>query len=219
MATGDQADVQQRLGALVPWNWFPVAAASLYTGILAGIASALSFIYTLLAYIRLQTRIATATDGWLDLIAWDFFGPNLIRQNGQSDPSFLASIRSAMFRERNTRNAVVSILEDLTGRTPVIYEPWRPADTGGYGIACGYGVAGAYGSQLLQQQAFITAYRPQGQGVPNIAGYGDAPAGYSVGSQSEYVSSDVGGLTDADIYAAVNSVRPCCTILWVQILS
>ena len=46
-------------------------------------------------------------------------------------------------RERNTRNAVISVLTDLTGRTPLVFEPSRPADTGGYGIGTGYGVVGA----------------------------------------------------------------------------
>jgi hypothetical protein len=223
MATGDQADVQSRLSALFPWSWIPRAAAPLFMAILAGIASALSFDYTLLAYIRLQTRIATATDGFLDLIAWDFFGPNLLRANGQSDASFLASIKSAMFRERNTRNAVVSILTELTGRAPVIFEPWRPADSGGYRTnGLFYGAIGGYGSKNpnLQQQAFVTAYRPQGSGIPNIAGYGDPEAGYTTGGQSMYASmSSITGITDADIYAAVDSVRPTCAILWVDIQS
>lgn len=220
MATGDAKDVQSRLAALIPWSWFPVGTVPLFMAILAGIASALSFDYTLLSYIRLQTRIATATDGFLDLIAWDFFGADLLRANGQNDASFLASIKAAMFRERNTRNAVVSILTDLTGRAPVIFEPWRPTDSGGYSTnGCFYGARGGYGSQALQQQAFVRAYRPKSQGIPNVAGYGDSESGYGAG-QGMYASlASIGGITDADIYAAVDSVRPTCAILWVDIES
>lgn len=221
MATGDNEDMSARLALLVPNGWFTVGMSSLRDAVLAGAASVLSFGYQLLAYVQLQTRIATATDGFLDMIAGDFFGTTLVRASGQTDASFRARIISSLFRERGTRNAVTQVLTQLTGRTPMIFEPMRPADTGGYGVAAGYGAAGAYGSMLLPMQAFVTAFRPFGTGVPSVAGYGISTAGYSLGSQGQYValSTVQGALTDADIYAAIESVRPATYTIWARISS
>lgn len=222
MATGDQSDVAARLSALIPTSWFPQGLTPFVSAAIAGIAAALSPIYALLAYLRLQTRISTATDGFLELIAADYFGDKLPRLAGQLDPSYRAAILAGIFRERGTRRGVVLILEQLTGRTPKIFEPMRPADTGGYRTnALFYGQVGAYGSQLLPMQALVIAYRPLGTGIPNVAGYGIPVAGYDVGSQSEYASLDMLSetITDDDIYAAVNSVRPTCATLWVGISS
>jgi hypothetical protein len=127
-----------------------------------------------------------------------------------------------MFRERATRNSVVKVLQDLTGRTPKIIEPKRPADTGVYGgPLIGYGVAGAYGSLQMPYQAFVIAYRPLGTGIPSVAGYGISTGAYSTASQAEWASLSMiqQGVTDADIYAAVDSVRPAATIVWVDIQS
>lgn len=86
MATGDQTDIFRRIKALLP-QWFsdntPVLDA-----LLCGFAYATAFVYVLIAYAARQTRIKTATDGWLDMIAADFFGASLLRKPGQSDASF-----------------------------------------------------------------------------------------------------------------------------------
>jgi len=247
--TGDQADVFIRLKQLIPKSWFGSSSPYL-DAVLQGYASAASWIYTLYYYAKLQTRIRTATDGWLDMISADFFGSALPRAANQSDASFKARILANLFRERGTRNAVTRVLVDLTGRVPHLFEPSRPADTGAYGTfinagligaSMGYGVAGGYGSLLLPYQAFVTAYRPTGAGVPNVAGYGTynsatpgtgylfdgsfipmttpgAPGGYGAG-QIEYASLSMiqQAIADADIYAAVDSVMPAGTIAWTAI--
>lgn len=131
MATGDQNDILQRLKGALP-RWFgdntPILDA-----LLQGLAWAGSFVYSLWAYAKLQTRIKTATDGWLDMIAADFFGSSLMRSANQSDASFRARIIINLIRERATRAGVIKVLQDLTGRTPIIFEPQRPLDTGAYG--------------------------------------------------------------------------------------
>lgn len=188
--------------------------------LLTGIANMMAFIYALLAYVRVQTRIATATDGFLDLIAADFFGNGLPRQGGQSDVSYRARIQSAIFLERGTRNALVRVLLQLTGRAPIVFEPQRPADTGGYGVACGYSAGGGYGSLAYPYQSFVTAFRPAWTGLASIAGYGTPTGAYNIGSQAEYASlSTVGGIQDNDIYAAIDSVRVAGTIIWARISS
>jgi hypothetical protein len=180
----------------------------------------LAWCYSLYVYARLQTRISTATDGWLDLVAYDFFGNNLQRASGQSDDLFRNQIKINLFRERGTRQAIIDILEDMTGKTPTIFEPQRPMDTGSYGgPMIGYGLAGGYGSLLLPYQAFATAYRPDGAGIPYIAGYTSTPSGYSIASRGQYASQTMitGSITDAQVYEAVAAVKMEGTIVWVRI--
>ncbi len=78
--------------------------------LLRGFAYATAFVYVLIAYAARQTRIKTATDGWLDMIAADFFGASLLRKPGQSDASFRARILADLFREQATRNGLVKVL-------------------------------------------------------------------------------------------------------------
>ena len=216
--TGDKADIQRRLQAMLPpWfgDTFPLLGA-----VLGGLATALAFIYGLITYAALQTRILTATGGWLDLIAYDFFGSALVRQTNQADGSFRAQIISGLFRERATRPGMIKVLTDLTGQPPIIFEPTRPLDTGAYGgPGLGYGVAGGYGSILLPFQCFITAFRPIGVGIANVAGYGISAGAYRTPSQSEYVSLDMitNSVSDADIFAAIDATKPVATIPWTRI--
>ena len=135
MATGDQADIFARLKAILPARWFgsPADSTPILDAVLQGVANLLAFVYSLYAYAKLQTRISTATDGYLDLIAADFFGTTLQRTTGQSDESYRALILANLFREKATRNALIRVLQDFTGQTPVIVEPTKPADCGAYG--------------------------------------------------------------------------------------
>jgi hypothetical protein len=150
MATGDSNDMLGRLKALMPRGWFGDSPAIL-TALLSGFAAIFESLYSVLAYARLQLRIATASDGWLDLISADFFGAGLPRKTNESDTAFRNRIIVNLFRERATRKAIIQVLTMLTGRAPLIIEPASPADTGGYGIpTSGYGVAGAYGSLVHQ---------------------------------------------------------------------
>lgn len=219
MATGDVPDFLRRLKALIPNNWFTPGQSPLLDGVLTGFAQVFSFNYAQLAYLRLQTRIATATDGFLDLIANDYFGSRLFRQANQSDNSFRARILASILRKRNTRDAVTSIVTQLTGRAPIILEPTRPNDTGVWdGPGIGWDIAGGWGSLLLSYQSFVTVFRPAGQGVPNIAGWDISTGAWNTPSQLEWATaSQVDGLTDADLYAAVESVRPIGYTIWVAL--
>ncbi|TXD59925.1 hypothetical protein FUT88_12425 [Ralstonia sp. TCR112] len=222
MATGDQQDIFARIRGYLP-RWFGDAAQSpIINGLLQGLAYSGAYVYSLYAYAKQQTRILTASDGWLDMIAADFFGLSIKRRAGQSDASFRANIVANLFRERGTRNAIIRVLTDLTGRTPSIIEPSRPADCGAYDAPnSGYCMAGAYGQVSLTYQAFVQAYRPLGSGIPNVAGYSIVTTGYSAQSQGEYVDASMSSNTvsDADIYAAIESVRPAASIIWTRISS
>jgi len=218
MATGDQADMLVRVKALLP-RWFGDATPVL-DGLLSGVAQVQAFVYGLVAYAGLQTRIKTASDGWLDVIAADFFGLALSRAAGQSDASLRSRIIVHLFRERATRAGMVKVLTDLTGAAPVMFEPQRPLDTGSYGgPMLGYGVAGGYGSLQMPYQALVLVSRPAGSGIPKVAGYGVSSGGYGMASQAEYASVGMvlGAVTDADIYAAIEATKPVGTVMWACI--
>ena len=223
--TGDQQDITGRLQAVLPTHWFPDSAPIL-EGVLSGLASGWASIYGLLQYVKAQTRIGTASDIWLDVIALDFFGSRIVRLTNQSDDAFRNRILSEIFRERGTRAAVISALQDLTGRPPIVFEPARSTDTGGYTTLTGggggvaYGVAGGWGSLSLPYQSFITAYRPIGTGIATVGGWGDPAGGYGVGA-FEYANLDMiqGQVTDDAIYAAVADVLPVATIGWTSIVN
>jgi hypothetical protein len=176
--------------------------------------------YSLIAYAKLQTRIATATDGFLDLVAFDYFGSYIARRVNELDASLRARIKQNLLRQKATRAGIIKLLTDLTGNVPVVFEPWRPLDCGAYGKNIfGYGVAGGYGSVVVPYQAFVTAYRPLTQGIPFVAGYGNSQGAYSTASSGEWanLSESAGSVTDADIYAAIADAKVEGTLVWVRI--
>jgi len=211
MAALTQSDIEARLLALLPSGWFgdnSSTVAPVLNAVIAGAATALFSAYSLLQYAKAQTRFATMSGGFIDLASFDYLGRTTPRRPGETDDAFAPRIKREIFRERVTRQGMVQMLTDLTGREPAIFEAWNPADTGGYGYAMGYGVAGAYGSAAYPAQAWVTAWRPGGGGEPYIAGYGDAGAGYGVG-YAEYGTAETstGGVADADIINAVATTK------------
>lgn len=226
MMIGDQSDCFWRLRQALPGGWFATperdtAGAPIITtvidAVLWGMAWLLAFAYGLLAFVKLQARINTATAGSLDMIAGDFFGLMLPRNQNESDDSYRTRIKVQMFRQRATRPALRSMLLDLTGNEPTIVEPTHPGDCGGYGVpACGYGVAGAYGSMTCPWQAFVTVYRPKSIGVPNVPGYGASQGGYGVACMYA-PAANLLSVTDKNIFAAVEAVRPIGTTVWVRL--
>jgi hypothetical protein len=189
MATGDQNDILNRIDGLIPPSWFGSASPNL-TALLSGLASMLAWVYSLIAYVQNQCRIATATDGFLDLISADFFGPNLPRNAGETDTAFRARIQANLLRPRATRAGLIATVQTLTGTTPRLFEPQRPMDTGGWGgnPYGGYGVAGGYTNPALCR--------------PNQALMTITPGN---------------GVSDAAIAAAVDQAKPAGTIIWITI--
>ncbi len=233
MATGDQYDFAARLRAVLPARWFPdttPGAASntpILDAVLAGIAAVWAQIYALLAYVRLQTRIATATDVFLDMIARDFFGARLQRRPTEADGKYRARILASLLPPGGTRAALIGALVRLTGRVPVVFEPRNTMDSGGYGTrgssawsGLAYGAAGGYGCLAEPFQCFVTAYRPHSGGVAGVAGWGAGAGGYGVGA-IEYFGTDMlaGQVTDPDIYSAIAATMPAGTIAWTAISS
>ena len=216
--TGSQDDMVARLRAVLPARWFADDAPVL-DGLLAGLGQAAARTYALLAYARAQTRMATASGLWLDLLVGDWFGSRLARRGGEADAPLRARIRQELLRERGTRAALVAQVTQLVGQPPTIFEPARPADTGAWGIACGYGVGGGWGSLALPFQCLVTVRRPPGAGVAVVDGYCGTLGGYGVGA-IEYVSAGqlAGAVSDADIMAAIATVMPTAAIAWTRIV-
>ena len=215
---GDQTDMFGRLKSLFPVGWFgdnnPILDALTW-----GYAQSVSWAYTLYLYAQAQTRIKAATDSWLDLIALDFFGNNLVRYSAQTDQSYLNRILINIFRERTTRHGMEQVLIDLTGRKPLIIEPAKPNDTGGLGINMWLGAFGALGSVTLPYQAFITAYRPLGTGAGNWPGI--KTNWFGLGQTSGLLPSAqmTPQVSDADIVAAIEATKPIGTTVWYRITS
>ena len=225
MSVGDQNDILGRLQRLIPNGWFSVGAAAIRDATLAGAANAFAFIFSLLAYVRLQTRIATATDGFLDLISFDFFGGKLPRGSGQTDGSFRNQITVFLFRQRNTREAVILVIEQLLGIPPtLIIEPQRASDCFCWDtpVTQGYDTAGVWGDSGMPLEIFVTITIPGGLSIapPFISGY-DMPFGaYDTPSQFEYMGIPVlDPVQAADIYAALDSIRPVTGVIWTNIIA
>jgi hypothetical protein len=225
--TGDQNDMRTRLLAALPNGWF-ADEAPILSGLLGGLGNAWSWIYGLLAYVRQQTRIATATDGWLDLIARDYGGPAWARQPGETDAAFGARIRRNLQAVAGTRGALIVALTNLTGRTPAVFEPAYPPDTGGLGASgLGWNTAGGWGNLSLPYQCFVTAYRPAGGGIANSGGWGSMTAsatpnlalgGWGTGAlQYGNVSLIQGRITDAQILGTIATCMPAAAIAWTAL--
>ncbi len=225
---GDVLDFVSRLTAVLPKRWFGDQTPNLLA-LLGAIATPWSWLYSLIDYTKCQSRISTASDGWLDLAASDYFGSNLIRNINESDVQFRVRILAGMLPTAGTRSALSAQLQNLTGIAPAIFEPANCLDTGSYGeplstgiIAGGgmaYGQAGGWGSLALPYQLFVTATRPATPGVGMLGGYGCPAGGYGVG-ESSYVNLELlpGNVTETDIQTAVCRLLPVNAVAWLRII-
>nr|WP_294546302.1 hypothetical protein [uncultured Rhodopila sp.] len=225
--TGDLSDFVSRLRSVLPGRWFGDQAPNL-TAILTCIATPWAWLYGLLSYVILQTRISTATDNWLDIIALDFFGSDLARKSGESDNSFRSRIVGTLLRGAATRSAISACIQVLTGSEPRIFEPARCADTGSYstladgplssGCGLAYGITGGWGNLNLPFQIFVSVTRPPTPVVAMLAGYTTAVGAYGQGSIA-YVNLSAlpGQVTEEDVRRSVSSLLPVTTIAWLQI--
>jgi hypothetical protein len=225
MATGDSADIVSRVRKTIPRRWFRWAAP-IRDAILGGLADAAANCYSFYQYAKLQTRIATATGPFLDLIAYDFLGRNLPR-NGLPDPTYRALIVATILQQRVTRAAMVAILTKLNGSAPWIFEPWNTGDTGAWSNSTqkygtmGYGVGhGGWGNMNMPGQVLMQIKRGAPSGVPNVAGWGSPIGGWGKGS-IEWIGPSIEqvGLTDAQIYQVINQTRPTSVAVWVAFVT
>lgn len=212
-----------RLRALLPRGWF-ADDAPILAALLAGLASVWSWSFGLLDYVGQQTRIATASGGWLDLIAEDYGGAGWSRQAGETDDAFRGRIGRNLLRPRATRQALIDNVTALTGRAPQIFEPAFPPDTGGLnGPGLGWNSQGGWGSLSLPYQCFVIAYRPHGGGIADIGGWGSADSTFALGGWNTGALGwgDAalirGAVTDTQIFAAVADSVPAASIAWTAL--
>lgn len=213
MATGDQADIFARIRSLVPSSWIP-AGAPIAEALFQGPAWALSTIYSQIAYAKLQARIKTATDGYLDLISADFFGQSLPRLTNEQDGAFRARILANLFIKGPTRGSMSAVIEAITGRKPDIFEPSNPTDSLGLDGAFFWDTGAGKWGDPLPYQSFVTAYRPSGENTSLAELDSWRMSWDSFGAWSDIQSAQI---TDAAIFAAVESTRALGTTVWLRI--
>jgi hypothetical protein len=207
--TGDQADFEARLWALLP-PWFGDAAQARVVGALvAGAASTLAWAYDLYLFAKRQTRIATSTGGWLGLSAADFFA-TFPKFTGETDANYSRRIRLEVLRDRNTRHAIDRQVFDLTQNHPEVFEAWRPGSCGGWGTpGMAWGVAGRWGSDGARGETIIVSPQLQNYGIPNRCAWGTQLGGYGQGNFSWVTDDDMvgAGPTQNDFLAAIERLR------------
>ena len=212
--TGDTNDMAGRLRSMLPSGWFGEGDPTAVLGaLLLGLGAAFSAFWTLLQAVIAQARIATASGSFLDLISADFFGAGLVRLPDEQDIAFQTRIRDGLLRPHGTRAATILALQQLTGKSPIVFEPANTADTGGYSIGgLGYGAGGGWGSLMLPYQLFLTVFRPSGGGIADLAGYssGGIPVYGSLNMESA-------GLPDDMIIASVPPLLPRATTAWMRL--
>lgn len=210
--TGDQADIFDRLKALLPRSWFqdntPIKDA-----LLQAPAWALSSNYAQITYAALQLRIKTAMDSWLDIISHDFFGDSLPRLTNESDGAFRGRILANLFVKGPRRADMSNVLTLITGRVPTIFEPSNTTDNGGWDGGAYWDIAGGWGDPL-PYQSFVTAYRPIG-GAVDLGEWDTYRLAWDAyGAWSDASPTTV---TDAAIIAAVESTKPVGYVVWLRI--
>jgi len=212
---GDQDDLLRRLLAVMP-PWFGDDNPNL-EGVLSAYANTQAYIYDLLQYVRLQTRLATATDENLDLIAKDFLGTKLRRHPGEDDVTYRNRIKANLLPFPSTRAGISLAIETLTGRKPLIFEPWYINDTGAYNYTAYYNET-YYGHDGNDYEAtfFITVFRPLATGSDFPALNND----FYYNNTSYFWSPALIGrqVTDDDIYALIQAVKAAGVTALVEIV-
>jgi hypothetical protein len=186
MATGDSDDILGRVKAVIPFRWFAYVAP-LCDAVLGGLSDLGAWCYSFYQYAVQQSRIATSTGPFLDLIAYDFFGRLLLR-NGSTDSVFLTKIKALLFQERVTRAGMVGVITALVGTPPVIFEPWNPAD------------AGAWDMGAIAWQGPSAESQPGG-GWDVAAGWDTNASGFDITPSSSEGSGGAGGWGDTALPA------------------
>jgi len=209
----------ERLRRVLPHGWFSDVDPVLAT-ILTGSASIWDVLQAQIDDTRLQARLLTANGPWLDARVGDYLPATFQRRVNELDAAFAVRAAREVLRPRATRPALQRLLTDQGAAPFRVFEPSRPADTGGYGVGgVGYGVAGGWGSATTPYQVFVNAHRPTGSGIPNRGGYGIA-LGYGAGGGAWSAPADHrGGVTDAELYASIARVLPAGVTAWVNISS
>lgn len=217
---GTQQDFAQRLAGLLPAGWYPAAQVGdgtnpVLDATLLAAGGALAQLWTLLTYVQTQTRLGTATEANLDVIARDFLGSEIVRKASESDDEFRGRIRQAIFAPRVTREALSQNIEALTGTKPTIVIPSSANDTGAWDTPHTAWDVGLWGSEDMPRDVFVTVTLPPGGGVPNVMGW-DVGAWDTPETAWTDDSMAVVGISEQDVYDVINRTRPVNVRVWVR---
>jgi len=228
--TGSVADITARLQKWLPSRWFPTQAVNadgtvprIYAQLVSW-ATALAAVWSQIQYAIAQARLGTSTDGWLDLSSQDFFGGDLPRLSGETDPVFEARIEANLLAPANTRLAVLETVERVTGYPARVIQPWQPNDNARYGGSFyGYNRAarpGQYANGNQRYSGLVVCAIPAAglSGIPR-RGYGGVfytinPAFVPpAGAVYLQPSAEAG---EQPVYDAINRVIPYGTTVFVK---
>ena len=216
---GDQANYISRMRAAMPSNWFPTNAPAL-TGILAGFGKLYSIAYSNFMFAKAQMRLPTTVGIWLDLAAWDFFGPSFTRKAQAAysdDTTFANAIVTQIFKVRVTRAAVLNAVTDASATSARCFEAWRVQDTGARGTPLsGYGAYGAYGGRRVNRaRAYLDVIRPRPVSASSFGGYGAPTVGYGAPTIG-YAAFPNEYAIQAPVFNAINDTKPLGITVWVK---
>jgi hypothetical protein len=219
MAVGDKEDILNRLLSQIPEKWFGTDHPLVNQTLSAYVNTAYFNYNDQYLYTKLQTRIKTATDVFLDMISKDFLGNLLPRRSDENDESFRNRILATILQLKATRRAMYNALYLLTGYPPTIFEPWR--DGSYYNVNAFYGKS-KYGSFNFAYQCFIDVYAGEYQGLVGYGGYDTDVMTYNTvnPNQKNYYANESLGkviVTDFDIYQLINLTKCEGTVCWTRI--
>jgi hypothetical protein len=213
---GGSDDIVRRVKLLLPKGWWN-DVAPIRDAIIGGVADVATWSYGLVAYAKKQTRVAWATDIWLDIISKDYFRYTLPRRVNEHDDAFRLRIQKELIRERVTRKGMIDALTDLTGNIPVIFEPWNTGDTGAWDEGhFAWDISGGWGDTILPAQSFVNVV-PPGAGISMAPGWDVAAMGWDIAGMWGDMNMISGTVTDQDIYNTINLTRPTGAIVWTQL--
>jgi hypothetical protein len=213
---GGADDIIRRVKLLMPKGWWN-DAAPIRDAIIGGLSDVSAWCYSLIVYAKKQTRVASATDLWLDILSKDYFRFELPRRVNEQDEAFRTRIQKELIRERVTRKGMNDALTDLTGKTPYIFEPWNTGDAGAWDVGTfALDIAGGWGDTCLPAQSFVNVI-PPGAGIPGAPGWDCAALGWDIGGMWGDMNLISGTITDQDIYDTINKTRPTGAIVWTQL--
>ncbi len=215
-ALGGADDIIRRVKLLLPKGWWN-DSAPIRDAIIGGLSDVSAWCYSLIVYAKKQTRVASATDLWLDILSKDYFRFELPRRVNEPDEAFRTRIQKELIRERVTRKGMNDALTDLTGKTPYIFEPWNTGDAGAWDVGTfALDIAGGWGDTILPAQSFVNVI-PPGAGIPGAPGWDCAALGWDIGGMWGDMNLISGTITDQDIYDTINKTRPTGAIVWTQL--
>ena len=212
------------LVATLPQSWFSISDFSFIKAVMSGFAQCMSFFYANIQYAKVQTRINTANDGFLDLISGDFLGNAVPRLPNEVDSVYRARIMANVFLKKVTKPAIqyavtslfpdkvvnVEIFESVSGMTiPNLATPI------GHEEVPRYDYSGRYGSILQPYETWINI---------DVSGNNDNIVmennGGDIVMEDGVTQIDYEWISTVGVYpivALLKRIKPISTVIWLTI--